>query len=82
MVLSCSASRWVAAEEHRSDESHAEPRQSTRDSGHHEGVIKRNDQGEEGSKSLIGMSSLHCYRKKTKRLSFYNSVICVQFKDF
>lgn len=45
VFLSCSTCRWVAAEEHRGDESHAEPDQSTRDSCHHEGVIKRDDKG-------------------------------------
>lgn len=40
---SCSAPRRFTAEEHRGDESHAEPGQSAGDPVHHEGVIKRND---------------------------------------
>lgn len=44
-VFSCTACSWVPAEEHRSDESHAEPDQSARDPGHHEGAVKGDDEG-------------------------------------
>lgn len=44
-VFSCAACSGVPAEEHRSDESHAEPDQSAGDPGHHEGAVKGDDEG-------------------------------------
>lgn len=42
------ASGWFPAEEHRSDEGHAESREDPRNPGHHEGAIQRDDEGDWG----------------------------------
>lgn len=44
-VSSCGACSWGHAEEHRGDESHAEPSENPRNPGHHEGAIKGDDEG-------------------------------------
>lgn len=46
-VSSRTACSWSPAEEHRGDESHAEPSQNPRDPGHHEGTIKGDDEGQQ-----------------------------------
>ena len=43
--FSCVTGGRSPPEEHGGDESHAEPRQDPRDTGHHEGTVQRDDEG-------------------------------------
>lgn len=52
-VFSCCACSWGPAEEHRGDESHAEPSENPRDPGHHEGTIEGDDEGQQQCPALI-----------------------------
>lgn len=42
------ASGWFLAEEHRSDEGHADTREDPRNPGHHAGAVQRDDEGDVG----------------------------------
>lgn len=64
VLCSCSACSWVPAEEHRGDESHAEPDQSPRDPGHNEGAVKGNDEGHTLVEDLYS-PNLYVYKKNS-----------------
>lgn len=60
-IFSFSSCRWVPAEEHRGDESHAEPCQNPRNPGYHEGTIKGDDEGQQQCLTQIDtMKSMEC----------------------